>query len=105
MVFLCGFIQGRVLLNYGGKNNTDLFYVWFKDGGNLSLDSLQRACTFEAELALLLRISHKYGKSGAQVLFSMGILEHFSSGKAINLQVREIFLVNATSTLIRLTEQ
>ncbi|KAG2398953.1 Nuclear pore complex protein [Vigna angularis] len=38
-----------------------------KDGGSLSLDSLQRACTFEAELALLLRISHKYGKSGAQV--------------------------------------
>jgi len=59
---------------------------------------LQRACTFEAELALLLRISHKYGKSGAQILFSMGILEHLASGRAINLQVREFFLVNATST-------
>ncbi|OIV96178.1 hypothetical protein TanjilG_14855 [Lupinus angustifolius] len=55
------------------------------DGG-LSLDSLQRACTFEAELGLLLRISHKYGKSGAQVLFSMGILEHLSSGRVTNLQ-------------------
>ncbi|TKY73179.1 nuclear pore [Spatholobus suberectus] len=54
--------------------------------GSLSLDSLQRACTFEAELALLLRISHKYGKSGAQVLFSMGILEHLASGRATNLQ-------------------
>ncbi|KAL3016349.1 hypothetical protein AAZX31_06G208700 [Glycine max] len=54
--------------------------------GSLSLDSLQRACTFEAELALLLRISHKYGKSGAQILFSMGILEHLASGRAINLQ-------------------
>ncbi|KAK7411230.1 hypothetical protein VNO78_02663 [Psophocarpus tetragonolobus] len=54
--------------------------------GILSLDSLQRACTFEAELALLLRISHKYGKSGAQVLFSMGMLEHLASGRAINLQ-------------------
>lgn len=54
--------------------------------GSLSLDSLQRACTFEAELALLLRISHKYGKSGAQVLFSMGILEHLASGRAISLQ-------------------
>ncbi|KAK7304174.1 hypothetical protein RJT34_15273 [Clitoria ternatea] len=54
--------------------------------GSLSLDSLQRACTFEAELAVLLRISHKYGKSGAQVLFSMGILEHLASGRAINLQ-------------------
>ncbi|XP_061373362.1 nuclear pore complex protein NUP205 isoform X2 [Gastrolobium bilobum] len=56
-----------------------------QDGG-LSLDSLQRVCTFEAELALLLRISHKYGKSGAQVLFSMGIMEHLASGRAINLQ-------------------
>ncbi|PNY03763.1 nuclear pore complex protein Nup205-like protein [Trifolium pratense] len=55
------------------------------DGG-LSLDSLQRACTFEAVLAVLLRISHKYGKSGAQVLFTMGILEHLSSGRATNLQ-------------------
>ncbi|XP_020214281.1 nuclear pore complex protein NUP205 isoform X1 [Cajanus cajan] len=58
--------------------------------GSLSLDSLQRACTFEAELALLLRISHKYGKSGAQVLFSMGILEHLASGRAINLQVKNL---------------
>ncbi|KAF2282365.1 hypothetical protein GH714_043827 [Hevea brasiliensis] len=51
-----------------------------------SLDSLQRACTVEAELALLLRISHKYGKSGAQVLFSMGVLEHIASCRAVNLQ-------------------
>ncbi|XP_028801287.1 nuclear pore complex protein NUP205-like [Neltuma alba] len=56
-----------------------------QDGGH-SLDSLQRACTFEAELALLLRISYKYGKSGAQVLFSMGILDHLASGRAISLQ-------------------
>ncbi|KAF7814524.1 nuclear pore complex protein NUP205 [Senna tora] len=56
-----------------------------QDGGH-SLDALQRACTFEAELALLLRISHKYGKSGAQVLFSMGILEYLALGRAINLQ-------------------
>ncbi|KAI4380661.1 hypothetical protein MLD38_006828 [Melastoma candidum] len=57
----------------------------FQDGGH-SLLSMQRACTFEAELALLLRISHKYGKSGAQVLFSMGALEHVSSCKVISLQ-------------------
>ncbi|KAK4265201.1 hypothetical protein QN277_026284 [Acacia crassicarpa] len=56
-----------------------------QDGGH-SLGSLQRACTFEAELALLLRISYKYGKSGAQVLFSMGILDHLASGRAISLQ-------------------
>ncbi|KAJ0091057.1 hypothetical protein Patl1_13095 [Pistacia atlantica] len=54
--------------------------------GRHSLDSLQRACTLEAELALLLRISHKYGKSGAQVLFSIGALEHFSSCRAVDLQ-------------------
>ncbi|XVF88378.1 hypothetical protein PTKIN_Ptkin19aG0046000 [Pterospermum kingtungense] len=57
----------------------------YQDGGH-SLDSLQRACTLEAELALLLRISHKYGKSGAQVLFSMGALEHIASCRAVNLQ-------------------
>ncbi|GAV68346.1 hypothetical protein CFOL_v3_11849, partial [Cephalotus follicularis] len=48
--------------------------------------SLQRACTLEAEFAFLLRISHKYGKSGAQVLFSMGALEHIASCKIANLQ-------------------
>ncbi|CAL0304986.1 unnamed protein product [Lupinus luteus] len=64
---------------------TAISSVLNQDGG-LSLDSLQRACTFEAELGLLLRISHKYGKSGAQVLLSMGILEHLSSGRVINLQ-------------------
>ncbi|EOY31051.1 Uncharacterized protein TCM_038072 isoform 1 [Theobroma cacao] len=56
-----------------------------QDGGH-SLDSLQRACTLEAELALLLRISHKYGKSGAEVLFSMGALDHIASCRAVNLQ-------------------
>ncbi|KAG6771823.1 hypothetical protein POTOM_023215 [Populus tomentosa] len=56
-----------------------------KDGGH-SLDSLQRASTLEAELALLLRISYKYGKSGAQVLFSMGALEHLASCRAVSLQ-------------------
>ncbi|KAL5547863.1 hypothetical protein UlMin_003094 [Ulmus minor] len=55
----------------------------FQDGGHF-LDSLQRACTLEAELALLLRISHKYGKSGSQVLFSMSALEHIASCRAIN---------------------
>lgn len=58
-----------------------------QDGGR-SLDSLQRACTLEAELVLLLRISHKYGKLGAQVLFSMGVLEHTSSCKAVNIHVK-----------------
>ncbi|CAI0542934.1 unnamed protein product [Linum tenue] len=56
-----------------------------QDGGH-SLDSLQRACTLEAELALLLRISHKYGKTGSQVLFSMGALEHIASCRTVTLQ-------------------
>nr|GMD88522.1 nuclear pore complex protein NUP205 [Ipomoea batatas] len=30
------------------------------------MESMQRVCTLEAELALLLRISYKYRKSGAQ---------------------------------------
>ncbi|XP_016651919.1 PREDICTED: nuclear pore complex protein NUP205 [Prunus mume] len=47
-------------------------------------DGGQRAYTLEAELALLLRISHKYGKSGAQVIFSMGALEHIASCRAVN---------------------
>lgn len=59
--------------------------VSFQDGGH-SLDSMQRACTLEAELAFLLRISNKYGKSGAQVLLSMGALEHISLSKAVSMQ-------------------
>ncbi|KAA8535090.1 hypothetical protein F0562_030093 [Nyssa sinensis] len=58
-----------------------------KDVGR-SLDSLQRMCTLEAELALLLRISHKYGKSGAEVLFSMGSLEHLASCRAVSMQIK-----------------
>ncbi|KAI8022266.1 Nuclear pore complex protein NUP205 [Camellia lanceoleosa] len=59
----------------------------YQDGGR-SLDSLQRVCTLEAELALLLRISHKYGKSGTQVLFSMDALEHIASCRAVNMQIK-----------------
>nr|GMD81996.1 nuclear pore complex protein NUP205 [Ipomoea batatas] len=49
---------------------------------------MQRVCTLEAELALLLRISYKYRKSGAQVLFSMDALEHISSCKALKIQIK-----------------
>ncbi|XP_009364040.2 nuclear pore complex protein NUP205 [Pyrus x bretschneideri] len=62
---------------------TSISNLSHQDGGH-SLETLQRAYTLEAELALLLRISHKYGKSGAQVLFSMGALEHIASCKAVN---------------------
>lgn len=52
-----------------------------------SLGSLQQACTLEAELALLLRVSYKYGKTGVQELFSMGVLEHMASCRAFSVQV------------------
>ncbi|RWR73344.1 nuclear pore complex protein NUP205 [Cinnamomum micranthum f. kanehirae] len=48
-------------------------------------------CTFEAELALLLRIGHNYGKLGTQVLFSMGALEHLASCKMVGLQIKGSF--------------
>ncbi|EFH40360.1 hypothetical protein ARALYDRAFT_495190 [Arabidopsis lyrata subsp. lyrata] len=59
--------------------------ISYQDGTHL-LESQQRACTLEAEFALLLRISHKYGKSGGQVLFSMGALEHIASCRAISFK-------------------
>ncbi|KAG6391135.1 hypothetical protein SASPL_148886 [Salvia splendens] len=57
------------------------------DGG-FSLDSMQRLCTLEAELSLLLRISHKYGRLGSQHLFSMGSLQHIASCRALHLPVK-----------------
>ncbi|XP_052198623.1 nuclear pore complex protein NUP205 isoform X2 [Diospyros lotus] len=66
---------------------TSISNLSYQDCGR-SLDSLQRVYVLEAELALLLRISHKYGKSGAQVLFSMGALEHIASCKAVNMQIK-----------------
>ncbi|KAK9269394.1 hypothetical protein L1049_001167 [Liquidambar formosana] len=80
--FFLGQLQSRGFLR---SCLVSISNVSYQDGGR-SLNSLQRACTLEAELALLLRISHKYGKSGAQVLFSMGALEHISLCKAVNFQ-------------------
>ncbi|XP_010250099.1 PREDICTED: nuclear pore complex protein NUP205 [Nelumbo nucifera] len=65
----------------------DLSNLSSQDGWR-SLDSLQRLCTLEAELAFLLRISHKYGKAGAQVLFSMGALEQLASCRITGLQMK-----------------
>ncbi|KAJ4958575.1 hypothetical protein NE237_025686 [Protea cynaroides] len=56
-----------------------------------SLDSLQRVCTLEGELALVLRISHNYGKPGAQVLFSMGALEHLTSCRITGRPIKGSF--------------
>lgn len=80
--FFLGQLQSRGFLKSCFSSISNISY---QDGGR-SLDSLQRVFTLEAEFALLLRISHKYGKSGAQVLFSMGALEHIASCKAINFQ-------------------
>lgn len=58
--------------------------------GGYSRELLQQARTLEAKLALLLRISHKYGTSGAQVLFSMDILQHCASCRAMDIFGRTI---------------
>ncbi|CAH9088046.1 unnamed protein product [Cuscuta europaea] len=58
----------------------------FQDG--FPVGSMQRVCTLEAELALLLRISYKYRKSGAQVLFSMDALERISTCRALKMQIK-----------------
>ncbi|PSS08187.1 Nuclear pore complex protein [Actinidia chinensis var. chinensis] len=47
----------------------------------------------------MLRISHKYGKSGAQVLFSMGALEHIASCRAINMQIKVLFMCSLASSI------
>ncbi|PKU70654.1 hypothetical protein MA16_Dca018731 [Dendrobium catenatum] len=57
----------------------------FKDSRR-SFESLQRFCTLEAQIAFLLRISHKYNRHGAKILLSTGALEHLGSCRAMNLQ-------------------
>lgn len=59
---------------------------------------MQRIYKLEGELALLLRISHKYGKSGAQVIFSMGALEHLSSCRALNMQIKVLLFCHLVYT-------
>uniref|UniRef100_A0A1D1ZKM6 Nuclear pore complex protein Nup205 n=3 Tax=Anthurium amnicola TaxID=1678845 RepID=A0A1D1ZKM6_9ARAE len=56
--------------------------------GWLSLGSLQKLCTLEAKLALLLRISHNYKKFGGQILISMGVLEHLKSCRILDLRMK-----------------
>ncbi|KAG8376000.1 hypothetical protein BUALT_Bualt09G0017500 [Buddleja alternifolia] len=85
--FFLSQLQSRGFLRACFMNISNFSY---QDGG-LSLDSMQRVCTLEAELSLLLRISHKYGKSGSQVLFSMGSLQHIASCRALHLQMKGNF--------------
>ncbi|XP_040371230.1 nuclear pore complex protein NUP205 [Rosa chinensis] len=53
--------------------------------GGYSRELMQQARTLEAKLAVLLRISHTYGTIGAQVLFSMDILQHCASCRAMSI--------------------
>ncbi|OVA00429.1 Nucleoporin Nup186/Nup192/Nup205 [Macleaya cordata] len=82
--FFLGQLQSRGFLR---SCLTDVSNISSQDGWH-SLGSLQRGYTLEAELALLLRISHNYGKPGAQVLFSMGAIEHLASCKMVGLQLK-----------------
>ncbi|KAK8962834.1 hypothetical protein KSP40_PGU009570 [Platanthera guangdongensis] len=60
-----------------------------KDGRS-SLETLQHLCTLEAQLALLLRISHRYNKHGAQILLSTAALEHLKSCRVMDLQIKGV---------------
>lgn len=82
-----------------------LFIDTFQDASG-SLDSLQRLCTIEAQLSLLLRIGHNYGKHGSQILLSMGVLEHLASCKVLALQSKvpsvSCFIMYLSLALLRL---
>ncbi|KAJ6832491.1 nuclear pore complex protein NUP205 isoform X2 [Iris pallida] len=67
----------------------DISNVSYKDGC-YSSESLQRLYTLEAQLSLLLRISHNYNKHGSKILLSMGALEHLSSCRAIDIPFKGI---------------
>lgn len=75
------------------------FLLAFQDGWH-SLDSLQRLCTLEAKLALLLRISHSYEKFGGQILISMGVLEHLRSCRVVDLQMKVLLAYNPSLFLL-----
>ncbi|KAI5084575.1 hypothetical protein GOP47_0000744 [Adiantum capillus-veneris] len=51
--------------------------------------SVRRLYTLEAELALLLRVGYQNKKRGAQTLFAMGVLQHLTSCRAIDVQLSE----------------
>ncbi|KAL8040622.1 hypothetical protein ABFX02_10G109900 [Erythranthe guttata] len=85
--FFLSQLQSRGFLRSCFLNMSNFSY---QDGG-FSLDSMHRLCTLEAEFSLLLRICHKYGKSGSQILFSMGSLHHIASCKALHLPMKGSF--------------
>ncbi|XP_020593460.1 nuclear pore complex protein NUP205-like [Phalaenopsis equestris] len=61
---------------------------FFCKDGQYSLEALQHFCTLEAQLAFLLRISHKYDRHGAKFLLSTDALEHLGSCRVMNLQTK-----------------
>ncbi|MQL73492.1 hypothetical protein Taro_005836 [Colocasia esculenta] len=82
--FFLGQLQSRGFLR---SCLMDISNFTCQDGWH-SVDSLQRICTLEAKLALLLRISHKYKKYGGQILISMGVLEHLKSCRVLDIQMK-----------------
>ncbi|CAN6456375.1 unnamed protein product [Victoria cruziana] len=83
--FFLSHLQSRGLLQ---SCLSDIRNSSFLDTSRASLDSLQKLCTIEAEISLLVRISCKYRKSGVQILFSMSILEHLTSWRAIDRHIQ-----------------
>lgn len=73
----------------------DISHFSCKDS-RTSLETLQHLCTLEAQLALLLRISHRYNKHGAQILLSSAALEHLKSCRVMDLQIKRAAKHNGT---------
>ncbi|XP_039139865.1 uncharacterized protein LOC120277179 [Dioscorea cayenensis subsp. rotundata] len=55
------------------------------------VQSFQRLSALQADLGLMLRISHKCGKVGAQILRSMVVLEHLASSRVVDMQIKGTF--------------
>ncbi|PKA64573.1 hypothetical protein AXF42_Ash007319 [Apostasia shenzhenica] len=82
--FFLGQLQSKGIFKSSLLEITNSFV---KDGQH-SMEALQRLCTLQAQLSLLLRVSHKYKKHGAQFLLSIGALEHLGSCRVMNLHAK-----------------
>ncbi|XP_031489765.1 nuclear pore complex protein NUP205 isoform X2 [Nymphaea colorata] len=83
--FFLSHLQSRGLLQ---SCLSDIRNSSFLDTSRAMLDSVQKLCTIEAEISLLVRISCKYRKSGVQILFSMNTLEHLTPWKALDRYIQ-----------------
>uniref|UniRef100_J3LAP2 Nuclear pore complex protein NUP205 n=1 Tax=Oryza brachyantha TaxID=4533 RepID=J3LAP2_ORYBR len=78
--------------------------TYFSKETSFSSESSQRFCTIDAQLSLLLRISHHYGKHGSQILLSMGALHNLSSCNLMGLQKKANSRLNSTVVKARAGE-